>query len=1857
MGAGTDIPLGAPVAGRTDEAVHDLVGFFVNTLVLRADLSGDPSFAELIGRARETVLAAQARQDVPFERLVEALNPVRSANRHPLIQVMLADEDITTASWQLPGLHVQPEPVPDVAAKFDLTLGFQQDHGDHGTPVGITAFIEYPPDLFDQATIETLAGRLTRLLREAAASPGRCLSTLDILTATERRELAEWNDTARELPQATLPELFQAQVARTPRAPAVVYGELTLTYAELDERANRLARHLVSLGAGPERLVAVAMERSAGLVISWLAVAKSGAAFLTVDPGYPAERIAYMLGDARPDLVITTMAAASCLPADAGGTVPRVVLDDPLLAAELARHVTTGLVTERRLELANPAYVIYTSGSTGRPKGVVLTHQGLASLSGTQVNAFGIGPGSRVLQLASPSFDAAVMEILMALPSGATLVVPEPGPLAGESLARALNRLRVSHALIIPSVLASVPAGRVTGFECLIVGGEACPDRLAAEWSPGRRMFNAYGPTEITIAATMSGPLSGQGSPPIGRPVWNTRVFVLDEALGLVPPGVAGELYVAGGGRARGYLGRPGLTGERFVACPFGAPGERMYRTGDLARWNQAGELEYLGRADDQVKVRGFRIELGEIEAVLAGTPGVAQAAVIVREDQPGDRRLAGYVVPAAGAEVDPAELREACGRVLPGYMVPAAVVLVAALPLSPAGKLDRRALPAPEYAAAGGGRAPATPGEQALCEVFAQVLGLDTVGVEDSFFDLGGHSLLATRLVSRIRVVLGVEVPVRAVFECPTPAALAGVVEEAEAARPELVPMPRPERLPLSFAQQRLWFLEQFHGPSTAYNVPFAWRLDGRLDTAALTAALGDVVARHESLRTVFAAEDGQPYQHIIPAGEAAVPVTSTTARSDELAGLIDAAARYEFDLAIELPIRAWLFTLADEEHVLLLLCHHIASDGWSLQVMMSDLTTAYQARRDGRAPDWAPLPVQYADYALWQQDLLGGDGVLAGQTEYWKRALAGLPEELALPFDRPRPAQASRRGGKIRWQLAGPALHAALADLAREHQATVFMTLHAGLAALLSRMGAGTDIPLGAPTAGRTDEAVHDLVGFFVNTLVLRADLSGDPGFAELLGRVRETVLSAQARQDLPFERLVEVMNPARSEARHPLFQVMIGDEDIGVVDWQLPGLRITAEPVPDVAAKFDLTLAYRQDRDADGAPVGISASLEYAEDLFDQATAEDLAGRLTRLLRQAAEDPGRRISQLDLLTTAERRRLLLDWNDTARPVPEATVPGLFEQQAARTPHAPAVLSAPELANTEPGFGELTYGELNARANRLARHLITLGAGPERLVAIAMPRSPEMIVALLAVLKSGAAYVPVDPDYPPDRKTFMLTDTQAAITVTTSRLAGSLRVAATPLILDDPALAEVISRYPASDVGDAERRGLLRPAHPAYVIYTSGSTGRPKGVMITHASLVNYLARTRQAYRHLAGRALLISPVSFDGSVSALYGCLLSGGQLCLGEADEELPALAARAGGFTFLKATPSHLPLLARLPASCVPAGQMMLGGEAVPAAPLREWRQRHPGLGLINQYGPTEATVGCLDYHMSADDPVPDLVPIGRPMWNTRVFVLDENLQLVPPGVAGELYLAGGQLARGYLGRPGLTAERFVACPFPAAGGPGQSNTAGGERMYRTGDLGRWNRSGQIEYLGRADDQVKVRGFRIELGEIEAALVALDGVGQAAVAVREDQPGDKRLVGYVVPDPGAELDPAVLREACGRVLPGYMVPSAVVMLDALPLNANGKLDRRALPAPEYAAGGGGAPASPREQALCELFAQVLGLDRVGVEDSFFDLGGHSLLAAVLVARLADRLGVKVSLRTFMSNSSVRAIDGYLDRQDI
>jgi nonribosomal peptide synthetase DhbF len=1656
------------------------------------------------------------------------------------------------------------------------------------------------------------------------------------LTAAERRQiLHEWNDTSRPVPAHTLPQLLEGQAARTPDALAVSFEGSELSYQELHERADRLARYLVTLGVGPEKTVAIALPRSELLVIALLGVLKAGAAYLPIDPDYPSGRVEFMLGDARPALLITDAATGAGLPATAG--LPVVVVDDHSTAAEIAALPAAAVTDTDRIEPllpTHPAYVIYTSGSTGTPKGVIITHAAIGNRLTWMRSEYELSADDRVLQKTPYSFDVSVWEFFWPLITGAGLVLAKPGghqdPLY---LAQLIETAAVTNLHFVPSMLdAFLAAGGAVRYGSVrrtFCSGEALSGRLAARFfreTGGSPLHNLYGPTETAVESTFWACAVGDDrqAPPIGRPITNTRVFVLDRELQPVPVGASGELYVAGAGLARGYLQRPGLTAERFVACPFGS-GERMYRTGDLVRWRADGNLEFLGRVDDQVKVRGFRIELGEIEAVLAGQPGVAQAAAAVREDLSGDRRVVAYVVPAARAAVDPAAVRNAVAEQLPEYMVPAGVVVLARLPLTTSGKLDRRSLPEPDFVASVGGREPASPREEILCELFARVLGVDRVGVEDSFFALGGHSLLAIRPISRIRSMLGVEVPVRALFRNPTVASLAQVLDDAASARPPLVATRRPERIPLSFAQQRLWFLARLNGPSTAYNMPFAWRLHGRPDADALRSAVRDVVGRHESLRTILPVVGGQPYQRIVDVVDAAPDVTVAGADLASLPTLLDRAARHVFDLATDLPIRVWLFRLAPEEHVLLLLTHHIACDGWSVGILIRDLAEAYRARIGGRAPDWARLPVQYADYTVWQRSLLGdsldGAGLLSGQLDYWTSVLRDLPDQLELPYDHPRPAEPTDRGGTVGLGLdAG--LHHKLLALARRHDATLFMIMHAGLAALLSRWGAGTDIPIGTPVAGRSDEALHDQVGFFVNTLVLRTDVSGDPSFAELLARVRETDLGAYTHQDVPFERLVEILNPVRSVSRHSLFQVMLVSDNAVTRQWQLPGLRIEPEPLDHETTKFDLSLFIRPHYAADGSPAGIHVTFEYAMDLFDASTVEALADRMLRLLGQVVEDPSRSVSEYEVLTDAERQQILHDWNDTARPVPEQTVPQLFELQAARTPDATAVVS---------GTSRLSYAELDRRANRLARHLVRLGAGPERTVAIALPRNELMVVALLGVLKAGAAYLPIDLDCPATRIEFMFADSRPSLLICdTATAAGLPGAAGVPVVLpDEPA----IGALPAGAVADTDRTAPLLPAHPACVTYTSGHAGPPTGVIVTQQSAVNYCVWACDMYRVDTGSSAPVNSLALDSVLVALSG----GGTVAVipeGSAASFAGLPDGTAGRVSPVRLTPSDLRAMAE---HAGPSMTAVVGGEVLPAALTHGWSRA--GAEVFNEYAVAECTAGSVVNRAGHESGV---VPIGRPIANMRAYVLDDRLRPVPVGVVGELYLAGAGLARGYLHRPGLTAARFVACPFRI-----------GERMYCTGDLVRWSADGKLEFLGRADEQMRVRGIRIMLGEIEAVLAGQAGVAQAAVMVREDEPGDCRVVAYVVPAAEAAVDPGRLREVVTRQLPEFMASADVVLLAELPVTANGKLDRRALPAPDLGAPvREQEPASPREEILCELFAQVLGIDRVGVEDSFFDLGGHSLLAAVLIAQLTERFDVELPLKRFFSNPCVRAVDEYL-----
>ncbi|MGY0057919.1 non-ribosomal peptide synthase/polyketide synthase [Streptomyces sp. LZ34] len=1793
LGAGTDIPLGSPIAGRMDDALDDLVGFFVNTLVLRTDTSGDPSFAELVDRVRETSLAAYEHQDVPFEHLVELLNPQRSTSHHPLFQIILGLQNAPEASFEFPGLQVELGGVELGVSKADLELNVIERRGDGGEPQGIGTVVEYSTDLFDHATVEGLLARWVRLLEQVVADPSVPIGRVELLGEAERGQLLSgWNDTAVEVPQATLAELFETQVRRAPDAVAVVSDGESLSYGELNARANRLAHWLIGEGVGPERLVGVVLPRSVEMVVALLAVLKAGGAYVPVDPEYPAERRAFILADAGPVLV----------------------LDEEVLGRDLSSFSEADPGVEMRL--GQSAYVIYTSGSTGAPKGVVVSHSGVASLAGAQVERMGVTSASRVLQFASLSFDAAVSELAMALTSGAALVVPEAGRLVGDALEEVLAGQCITHVTFPPSLLGAVPVGvesQLPALETVVLAGEAAPLELVARWSAGRRVINAYGPTEATVCVTMSEPLHDDTAP-IGRPIANTRAFVLDEALRPVPPGVAGELYVSGAGLARGYVGRAGLTAERFVACPFEA-GARMYRTGDLVRWRVDGQLEYMGRADEQVKVRGFRIEPGEIESLLTLSEGVRQAAVVAREDTPGDKRLVAYVVPDGSAPVDPAALAVTLEKALPEYMVPSAIVALDELPLTPNGKLDRRALPEPDYAVAAGGRGPRTPEEEVLCGLFAEVLGIERVGVDDDFFDLGGHSLLATRLVNRIRSELDIEIPFHLIFESPSVAGLVEQLDLGGGARTALRPMPRPDVVPLSFAQRRLWFLHKLEGPSATYNMPLPLRLKGSVDQEALRSGLRDVIGRHESLRTVFRETDGEPHQVILGTADAKFGFEHRQVSEAELPAALEEASRHGFDLSSELPLRVRLFELSGDECVLLLLLHHIAGDGWSMGPLARDVVSAYTARARGEAPQWSALPVHYADYALWQRELLGGEddpeSLYAQQVSYWRDQLRGLPERISLPADRPHPAVASYEGSYVGFELDAR-LHRALADLARASGATVFMAVQAATAALLTRLGAGTDIPLGSPIAGRMDDALDDLVGFFVNTLVLRTDTSGDPSFEELLRRVSETSVAAYAHQDVPFDHLVDLLNPQRSAAHHPLFQVMLVLQDNPTGEFGLPGLEVSGEPVDLGTAKVDLSVNVMERHDESGLPAGIVGSIKYRTDLFDHATVEGLLARWVRLLEQVVADPSVPIGRVELLGEAERGQLLSGWNDTAVEVPQATLAELFETQVRRAPDAVALVSGGE---------SLSYGELNARANRLAHWLIGAGVGPEKLVGVVLPRSVEMVVALLAVLKAGGAYVPVDPEYPAERRAFILAD------------------AAPVLVLDEEALGRDLSSFP-----DTDPEIDVEPAHPAYVIYTSGSTGTPKGVAVEHRSVANYLNWSTHHYPAARGATLVPTPIAFDLTVTGLYTTLVVGGRVYLTGLDDDVPAPGDNGGGsvpVALLKATPSHLPMLSELPKHRSPGEMLILGGEALTGEALAAWRAEHRRVTVVNAYGPTETTVNCTEYRIGPKDKLPSgPVPIGRPFWNTRIYLLDDRLELVPAGAVGELYVTGAQLARGYLGRSGLTAERFVACPFEP-----------GVRMYRTGDLARWRADGQLEYAGRADEQVKVRGFRIEPGEVAAALLDHPEVRQAVVVARETEPGGTQLVGYAVP---ATVDPAALRAHVAERLPDYMVPAAVVAVDTIPLTPNGKLDRRALPAPDFGARGGGrAPRTPREELLCELFGGVLGVDRVSIDDSFFDLGGHSLLATRLVSRIRGALGVEVPIGAVFDAPTVASLVAHLD----
>ncbi|MFF0746374.1 amino acid adenylation domain-containing protein [Streptomyces sp. NPDC004111] len=1880
-----DVVLGLPVTNRRGPTALRTPAMTVNVLPLRIGVRPADTGAALLRRVVLEVRAVRRHQRYPQADLRRALGLTRAGEplTGPMVNIKPFDGDLDFAG--LPGVvhNLAAGPVEDLAfgagpgpgGTFRLTLDAHAGRYDeHELAVHERQFLHY---------LDALAELLT-------ADPQRHIGTLDLLDAdTVARVTAGRTEPAVT---RTVPELLAEQAARTPDSVAVratgATGSAQLTFAQLDAAANRLAHRLVALGVRAETPVALALPRGTDLIVALFAVLKAGGVCQPLDLGHPARRTAAVLEDARPACVLGTTATLAALPEHA---LPTLALDTEETRTALAALPAFG--APHAPALTDAAYVIHTSGSTGRPKGVVVTHASLANLlagHGSDQIAPAVArtgrPRLRVAHSASFAFDASWDPLLWMVHGHELHLLDDAAYRDPATLAAHVAEHRVDYLDITPSYAEALVAEGLLDDDgrhrpgIVVVGGESVAqplwDRLSA--TEGVHPVNLYGPTETTVDAYTWMPSGGPGGGVTGRPVRGSRVYVLDSSLRPAPDGVTGELYVAGACLARGYLGRPDLTAERFTADPFaalhGEPGARMYRTGDLVRRTADGTLEFLGRADDQVKIRGFRIELGEIQARLASHPDIAHAAVIARDTDLGKRLLA-YAVPRDATPVDPAALREHLALTLPAHMVPAAVTLLDHLPLTANDKLDHRALPDPEQQPPGLDSTPAaprTPHEEIVCGLFADLLHLTEVpSPEADFFALGGHSLLAGRLAARIREHFAVTASLADVFRNPTAAALAAHVRDAAAefhVRTPLAPVPRTGDLPLSPAQKRLWFLDRLEGPSPTYNIPLVLDLHGPLDRTALHLALCDLTERHETLRTVYPATDNEPHQRILTADEAR-PALHTAPEGMRLTD----AVRHCFDLASEPPLRATLFTGhgdgapqepahtgragradgAQETHTLLLLLHHIAGDGASTTPLARDLATAYTARAAGHAPTYAPLPVQYADHAAWQQRTLGEPGsptpLAKAQLAHWREALAGLPDQLDLPTDRPRPPVATTAGDTVPFTL-DPAAHQALKDLARATGTSVFMTVQAALAALLTRHGCGTDIPLGTPVAGRDDRATADLVGFFTNTLVLRTDTSGDPDFRTLLGRVRSATLAAHEHDALPFDRLVEDLNPPRSLARHPLFQVMLAWQSIPDTEFTLaPGLTARMVAVPSGTAKFDLTL------NAGELPAGggISGFLEFRTDLFDRATVEGLADRLARLLTGAAADPDVPLSLLPLLGAEESRRALVTWNTATahaqKPAP-TTLAARYEEAAAGNPDRTAVTCEGR---------SLTYTELSSRAHQLARLLAARGIGPGSVVALALPRSVDLVTGLLAVSLSGAAYLPLDPDYPADRLAYMLEDARPAALVTDSATATRLPANDLPLLTVDGPDADA---HPTGPLAPTELTRPLVPSDPAYIIYTSGSTGRPKGVVVTHHNVTRLMSATDHWFGFGPDDVwTLFHSYAFDFSVWEMWGALLYGGRVVV------VPHLVSRdpalflnllvTEGVTVLNQTPSAFYQLAAADRENPARGRelalrfVVFGGEALELGRLDDWYDRHPENAptLVNMYGITETTVHVSHFPLDRRTAAASTSStIGVNIPDLRVYVLDDRLQPVPPGVTGEMYVAGEGLALGYLGRHALTAERFVADPFAHHFG------GAGSRMYRSGDLARRRADGTLEYFGRADHQVKIRGFRIELGEIEAVLADHPAVADAAVVAREDTPGDQRLVGYVVPaDPA--VTPAELRAHTGAHLPAHMVPSAVVVLERLPLTANGKLDRKALPAPVLpaAATASREPRTPREEQLCAIVAEVLGLPAVGVEDNFFDLGGHSLLAVRLAGRVKEAFRTEVSIGTVFQAPSAAALAAVLD----
>ncbi|KGV04071.1 D-alanine--poly(phosphoribitol) ligase, subunit 1 [Burkholderia pseudomallei MSHR4032] len=1835
------------------------MGMFINTLPIRIDVD-ERYVAECLAHTHERVVQLIYHEHAPLALALRCSGlPARQALFSSLLNYRHSeqaarpprdDDDIQYLDGNERTNYPLTVSIDDLGEAFSVTV--QARHP--ASPERIRAFME--------TALEQLVRALDGTSGVAApgvVTPRIAVRDIDVLPSEERhRLLVEWNDTAADYPQdQCLHRLFEAQAARHPDTIALIADGEPVGYAELNRRANRLARHLSARGLQPDQRVAICIDRGIDMVVAMLAVLKAGGAYVPLDPAYPSERLDYLLRDCAPVALLTHARLGASMQTRLVLALARLNTGCALIDLESDagawRHERDDDPPPSGLTPRHLAYVIYTSGSTGQPKGVMVEHRSVCNLVAWHAGAFDVGTGCRSASVAGVAFDATTWEVWAALCNGGCLSLA-PGDAASDPQAllrwwRA-QELDVGFLVTPLAELAYATGQSNAGMRTLLIGGDRL-SRWPDSMPPGQMLVNNYGPTEATVVATSGRLQPGEATPPIGRPIANTRVYVLDAWLRPAPIGVAGELYIGGVQVARGYLNRPELTRERFIDDPFVAGG-RLYKTGDLARWRTDGSLEYLGRNDFQVKIRGFRIELGEIEAQLAKVAGVREVVVLARDSAAAvhdsatehatpnalspsletstataaatatatatatEKRLVAYYT----GDADVVALRAQAAQHLPSYMVPSAYVRLDAWPLTPNGKLDRRALPAPaddayaraEYEAPRGAK------EEALAAIWRELLHVERVSRHDNFFELGGHSLLAVQLVSRLRQALSVEVALGTVFDAPVLSALAERLEaENTAVLPPIPLAPRDGRIALSLAQQRLWFLTQLEGVSEAYHMSGAVRLDGPLNREVLQRALNRIVMRHEALRTCFVREEGEPIQVIQPHADLTVSYHDLREaksirheagnREQRAKDLSQAHASAPFDLSRDLPVRVLLLQLEDEAHVVQVVMHHIASDGWSVGVFLQELSALYGSFIAEQDDPLAPLPLQYADYAAWQRRWLAS-GQLEKQGAFWQTNLSGAPTLLELPTDRPRPPKQSHAGASVEVKL-GVALSERVKRLSQRHGVTPYMTLLSSWAAVLSRLSGQEEVVIGSPVAGRNRTEVEALIGFFVNTLALRLDLSSEPTVGELLKRTKAQVLSAQAHQDLPFDQVVERVKPPRSTAHPPLFQVMFDWHNTPARALTMPGLTVSVASTETTTSQYDLVLSM-QERNGD-----IVGHLNYATALFDEQTARRYARYWRRLLEgMTAGSANVSVARLPLLDEAEREQVVHEWNATERVYPiRQCIHQLFEAQAARTPNAIAI-----------GDERVTYAALNASANRLARHLRALGVVADTRVAVCIERGAPMVIALLAIWKAGGAYVPLDPAYPRERIAYMLRDS-APIAVLTSRASRDLVAShlpdRAPLVVIDAAACP----WDALSGDDLDPNDIeLNATHLCYVIYTSGSTGQPKGVMIEHRNLVNYTLDAIRWFGLGPGETVLQqNSLNFDLSLEEIVPALSSGATLAPAV---ELFGAGGSARGHsarpTMIHLTAAHWQQLvgewhragARPAAALEGVRLVNVTGDALSPHKLEQWDAIRPAhTRLINTYGPTEITISCSAAYVR-HAPGMSRVSIGRPFANSRMYLLDARGEPVPVGVTGELYIGGDGVARGYLNRPELSAERFVDDPFRP-----------GSRMYKTGDLACRRGDGEIEFVGRNDFQVKVRGFRVELSEVETRLAAVDGVQEIAVLAREDVPGEKRLVAYYTG--AAEM--AALRECAARDLPAYMMPAAYVCLPALPLTPNGKLDRNALPPPAHDADsnrGYEAPQGDIEETLARIWEQLLERERVGRHDNFFDLGGHSLLTVSLIERM-------------------------------